>query len=240
MISIQSLLSKSVINLESGKHVGYIKNIVINNAKISHIVCFSEGENDFENEFTLPTKTILSCQNDAVMIKSDAGLTLIEEDNFHAILGSNIYTQEGVLKGKITDIICNLKFGILEVKNSDKSIPISKIDNISNGLVILKGKYKIKKMPAKISIASTNQIVTIEENLASSLPVISAVDEPKMDVNVPKQTLANPKQLIGKIIKQSIIHNNKVLIKQGTIITQKTIDLAQISGNLKTLARLCY
>lgn len=240
MISIQSLLSKSIINLENGKHLGYAKNIIINKGKVTHLVGFSEDEKDFDTEFTLPTKTILSCQNDAIMLKTDFGLSLIEEDNFSAILGSKIYSQEGKFEGKVTDVICNQNFAITEIKSNNESYPLNKIDYISSGHVILKGKYKIKKAPAKISIASTNQTVTIEENIPSFLPVISIPEEPKSDVNVPMQSLANPKQLIGKILKQSIIHNNKVLIKQGTIITQKTIDLAQISGNLKLLARLCY
>ena len=75
MISIQSLLSKSIINLENGKHIGYAKNIIINKGKITHLVGFSETEKDFDTEFTLPTKTILSCQNDAIMLKTDFGLS---------------------------------------------------------------------------------------------------------------------------------------------------------------------
>lgn len=233
MISIQKSIGQGVISLISKKIVGHVKGFSVKNNRIDLIYCFNDEE---ETEFSFPSKNILSIGDDAVIIKSENSFSVSEEENSDCILGLPVLTQKGKKLGHVLDMEINDNFHIETLVLQNKKIVSSEIDIINNKFILLKGKYKVKNR--KIKNNSFNYLVKIEKNeiLPENLNLPKITDEIKTQTpTTPAKKIANISGIIGRTITKDIFYKDKIIIKAGSVINQKIIELATISGNLNNV-----
>jgi len=233
MISIQKSIGQGVISLISKKIIGHIKSFSVKNNKIDLIYCF----NDFDGtEFSFPVKNVLSLGDDAVIIKSENNLSVSEEENSNCILGLPVISQKGKQLGLLLDLELDENFKIQNLVLQNKKILVSEVDLINEHFILLKGKYKIKNK--NILKNNFNYIVKIQnENITPDIKGLPKINESVNEnkPSTPAKKVAISPNLIGKTVTKNIYYKDKILIKMGTIITQKVAELALISGNLPAL-----
>lgn len=106
MIELSSLLFKPIIERERSKVVGRIKNAYFSQGCncIAYFV-ISSCKNDCDA--LLPIDEVL-CFCDALIIQNDANVRCVSDVDFTAfssgVIGMDVYTQSGILKGKITKV----------------------------------------------------------------------------------------------------------------------------------------
>lgn len=106
MIELSSLLFKPIIEREHSKVVGRIKNAYFSQGCncIAYFVV-SSCKNDCDA--LLPIDEVL-CFCDALIIQNDANVRCVSDVDFTAfssgVIGMDVYTQSGILKGKITKV----------------------------------------------------------------------------------------------------------------------------------------
>lgn len=241
MISLQKTISLPVISLESKQVIGYIKNFIIKNNHIKEFVVFSENE-IVDTEFILPIKAVLCAEKDAVIVKNEDGLSVSENLSSKTVLGIKAYTQEGEYIGRVIDITCDLNFKIKSFVTETKEVDFSDIYCFENNVAILKGDYKvkIKKIPAteKANIFRKIELQNSGITLPLNTPFIGEVvtSSPPAEPLIPSKTIANNQLLLGKMITRNIEYNGKTIIKAGTVISQKILDLAFLSDTMKQVA----
>ncbi len=106
MMELSSLLFKPIIERERSKVVGRIKNAYFSQGCncIAYFV-ISSCKNDCDA--LLPIDDVL-CFCDALIIQNDANVRCVSDVDFTAfssgVIGMDVYTQSGILKGKITKV----------------------------------------------------------------------------------------------------------------------------------------
>lgn len=232
MINIQKSIGQGVLSLVSKKIIGNVKSFSVKNNKIDSIFCFNDSE---DTEFSFPTKNILSIGDDLIIIKSENSLSISEEEISDCILGLPVITQKGKKLGLLLDIEIDDGFKIKNLVLQNKKIACEEIDLINNQFILLKGNYKLKNK--NITKNNFNYIVNIQNNIEapeiSNLPKINENEQIKPIT--PTKKTGIPPNIIGKTVTKNIYFHDKLLIKIGTIITQKVIELASVSGNLSNL-----
>lgn len=233
MVSIQKNIGQGVISLVSKKIIGHIKSFSIKNNRIDLFYCFNDVD---DTEFSFPAKNILSLGDDAVILKSENNLAINEEITADCPLGLPVITQKGKRVGFLLDLEIDDNFKILNLVLHNKKIAQSEIDLINEKFILLKGQYKIKNK--SIVKNNFNYIVNIQnETLVPSLDSLPKINENKAEQKptTPDKKIAISPNLIGKTLTKNIYYKDKILIKMGTVITQKIIELATVSGNLSSI-----
>lgn len=230
MINIQKHIGQAIISLESKKIIGYVNNFFVDNKKVSFVLAFNDEQ---DLEFKFPTSAVLNLGEDALIIKDEESISILEENKPYCILGLPIFSQTGKLIGYLRDLELYDNFKIKNILFKNNKIDIAKVDDFGENAIILKGKYKVKKqVDFKTSL---NYLVKIEKekNDFDALPIITQ-KETEQPV-VPTKTIASISNLIGKTLTKDILYKNKIILKAGTIISQKVVELATLSGTMKEL-----
>lgn len=235
MVSAQKIIGQKVISLVSKKYIGNVSGFSVKNGKLFHAFCFNDND---DLELSFPCKNILSFGQDAIILKSEDELSVSENIISTSPLGLPIICQNGKTIGLVKDIEINNNLKIENLVLNNKKIVNSEIDFIDNHFIMLKGKFKLKNKP--IVKNNFNYIVGIENNtqIANNLPKITD-NTNQIQPSTPTKKVANIPNLIGKTITRDIFYKNKILIKKGTIISQKIIDLALLSGSIKDIMLSC-
>ena len=231
MINIQKHIGQAIISLESKKIIGYVSNVFVENRKVDSFLAFNDEQ---EIEFKFPSSAVLNLGNDALIIKNDAFISILEETKNFCILGLPIFSQEGNLIGYLRDLELFDNFKIKNLICKNNKIDINKVDDFSDNAILLKGKFKTKK--ADKFKTNFNYLVKIEneKNDFQSLPIITQKENNQPVI--PAKTVANITGLIGKTLTKDIYYKNKLILKAGTIISQKVIELATLSGTVKDVS----
>lgn len=106
MVELSSLLFKPVIERDTSNVVGRIKNAYFSQdcTTIAYFVVSSCKQGC---DALLPIADVL-CFSDAIVVQNDANVRCIDDVDFtlfsNGIIGMEVYTQNGILKGKIQKV----------------------------------------------------------------------------------------------------------------------------------------
>lgn len=106
MVELSSLLFKPVIERDTSNVVGRIKNAYFSQG-CTTIAYFVVSSCKQGSDALLPIADVL-CFSDAIVVQNDANVRCIDDVDFtlfsNGIIGMEVYTQNGILKGKIQKV----------------------------------------------------------------------------------------------------------------------------------------
>lgn len=232
MFNIQKNIGQDIVSLQSRDIIGCFKSFSVKNNRLDLIYCF----NDFDDtELSFPAKNVLSFGDDFVILKNENALTVCEENYSDCIFGLPVINQQGKRLGYLLDVELEENLKIQNLVLGDKKIASSEIDVINNKFILLKGKYKVKNR--NIVNKSFDYLVKIQSEIPNTdnLPKINEDSSILQKPAMPEKRVAISPALLGKTITKDIYYNDKIIIKMGTVITQKVIELASLSGNIPAI-----
>lgn len=220
MENIKSFISKKIISLQ-GEKIGYILNGLFDK-QLKHFIGFVVVDEESEEEFILEEDKIFSCGEDCIVVESaEAIKPLILLTNF-ALLGKDVYTDDGVFLGVIKDIVFDHK----EVKKilCDKAeILVRQVVGVGEGCVVVGKRKKQKKSLNFPKNESCNRVVKITQ--------ISSRQNENSTSQKPVKFMGNINSVIGKTLKENLFGlNNEIIAKKGEKINKKLINKALSHG----------
>jgi uncharacterized protein YrrD len=111
------LIDLPVINLETGKEIGNIKDIVFDPKYSSLVGLIIDGNSWFKGSRMVSYEKLHSIGEDAVTIEDESALTKLDKDKEYLdgsagnIIGSRVVTNDGKELGNIEDIILDSDSG---------------------------------------------------------------------------------------------------------------------------------
>lgn len=106
MVELSSLLFKPVIDRDTSNVVGRIKNAYFSQG-CNSIAYFVISSDKCDCDSLLPIGDVL-CFSDAIVIQNDSNVRCVNDVDFtlfsNGIIGMEVYTQNGILKGKIQQV----------------------------------------------------------------------------------------------------------------------------------------
>lgn len=106
MVELSSLLFKPVIDRDTSNVVGRIKNAYFSQG-CNSIAYFVISSDKYDCDSLLPIGDVL-CFSDAIVIQNDSNVRCVNDVDFtlfsNGIIGMEVYTQNGILKGKIQQV----------------------------------------------------------------------------------------------------------------------------------------
>lgn len=255
---VSEIIGKPLISLYEGEKFGYITDILTNKnfTKLSWLII----ENTFDTVKTLKAVKILNVYSiglDAVMIyNGDKVFDCSFAADAKKVLGSEVYTAEGELAGKITDIkIENNSVSSFILENGGE-IDSEKILTATDNTVIIYKDKKIKVPPPRLNKISKNTVKQIEEaefmhpRKITYMPVETepkeeSAAEPEKTIEKadiipasPQKILSDFNFLIGRKTTADIYNADKVkIIKVNSLITTNVVDIARKNRMLIELTR---
>ena len=209
-----NIIGMEVINLYEGQVDGYIKNLIFgdNYKKIRGFIVYSDK---LDKEFYLNIKRIYKI-NDIVFTKNASVYEENGTQNTNSPINLPAYSSDGKNLGVIVDIEVDENFNVINFITANNDYIRNDIAKITNSLVIFNNETLCIKTSA---FAPRNKTIKKE---ASSTNIV---------------TNFNKSFLIGrKTTKDIFTFNNELLVKSGTIITERIVNIARLNGKLRELA----
>ena len=219
MLKASTILGMQVISLFEGQVEGYVKNLIFsdNHKKLKRlIICNDKLE---ENQLILDTNNIFKI-NDVILIKNKTVLLASVNEKDNSPINLNAFQVNGKNLGKLTDIELDENFNVVRYLTSTNEV-VTSIANISSSLVIF-----------------NSDDITIKPYLFKPKNKVKLTD---FTNNSPKTVVLsntiNYNFLLGrKVTKDIFTFNNEMLIKNGTTVTEKIVQLAKQNRKLRELA----
>ncbi|MCL2771050.1 MAG: PRC-barrel domain-containing protein [Firmicutes bacterium] len=218
MISLEKLLALPVIDLLDGNHVGYVKNIVVEEGMLTKIVAFNEEENDLH----VNAKDVFSFGTDAITLKTPDNI--IETDvASNRILGSGVFTGKGIRLGTLQDIVFSTK--TLKAKTitiDGEEFNFSKIASMKHNVIVLKGRLAPNAPRGSLRTATPTR-------------------DPKVSKTIPERLIINHQFLIGRKLRETIfLSTGEVLAEREEYVTKELIINSLNTGKLPFLIEKSY
>ena len=231
MENISQLLGKPVINIYNGTLEGYVKNVLLDK-KLQKILWLEIFDDNSQEEKLVSLKSVYSLNNEAIMIKNNENLFLLNTVNTDCInpIGYKIYNINGKFENKIVDAIYDEKQNIKTILlQNNTELKITEILNVGFGIIIKKDNKNVKLYCFK---PKTKIIKNI--NTEQKVEALRKNNQVKQHPN--KILTAGYEFLIGRKVGQNIYsENQQLLVKKNSRITNQIIDIASQNGKLKEL-----
>jgi len=237
-MKITNILDVPVLTIYEGELVGQVSKLYFDKKlkKITHFIITSE---DGINYCLLP-RNIYKHGKNAITIKNSSLLTLeFSEDLNEYIplpLDSKTYTIQGEYLGKIKSISVDDKYQLTEISlDNDKILDHTSLASCGKNTIIVYDENtnvdisKFKRfLPPRIFKSKQEVTVTTQP-----------LEQTKLDNTLPnnkQEVKNNPKFLIGRMATKDIfLADNKLLIKENSTITSRTLTLAYTHNKIKEL-----
>ena len=232
MFKLSNIISMPVISIYESKIIGTIHNALFN-SKTSKCEYFVINSTD-DIEYLLHSKDIINFSSDSATISNKTKLTLLENDiklleNLANPINASIHSISGEKLHKIKDIELDKKLNIINyIVENDESINYKNIIAFTEKIAIYsKTKVRISNYKPKNKIVipkATSTTVKTVENTSSPIKVPALIGDTKI--------------LLNRIaLKDMILPNGEILIKQGYTINSSTIKTACKYGKLIELTK---
>ncbi len=238
MTKISDLLGKPLLSLADAKVVGYVSNVrfdqKLTRARIAEITC---DDDDFP-ERSYVRFSDLRCDGDAAVIKS---LSVFVTDNGATVacpINLPCYNQSGKDLGHIRDVVLEKSTVVQIVCDKANFVPkellsLSERLCICNdtGAPIKLARPKVPKPTPKASAVPVDLHASVQTPTPpQSVTVTRTPGDPVKDYSF----------LLGKPVRTPVLASGRVLIAAGTVVSEKTIELARRAGKLVQLALRAY
>lgn len=233
MENVSQLLGKPVISIYNGNLEGFVKNVLIDK-KLKKLLWLEIFDDESQEEKLVSLKNICYLNNDAIMLKNNENIFLMNtlETNCINPIGYKVYELNGKFDDKIIDFVYDKSLNIETViLQNNKQLKIDEILNVGFGIVIKKDNSNVKlyNFKPKTKIITNDDIK--EQKVEALERKITMV---KQHPN--KILTAGYEFLIGRKVGQNIYSENKqLLVKKNTKISNQVIDIASQNGKLKEL-----
>ena len=234
MYKISDIISRPVISLYEGEHIGIIYNIMFDyRQKKCNFACIL-NENDNIPRL-IKFKDIFKIGNDCIFIKNLTCLDLETncekemEENTNPI-NLKVYNLSCEFLGTSHDIIVDDNFRISQiVLNNGKIIERNDILNIGKSTIIVGSDVSIQKFkPVVKSIKIQN----------SPKKVMILSDFINSETNTQNKIITDFRFLIGRILSQDVIAlNGEMIARKDSIVTKDIVNKASSYGKLVEIAR---
>ena len=242
MLNLTDIISKPVLSLSQGKALGSVENIVFDSklCKMTYLCIFDE---EYGDKRYIPSGLVLYACNNSVVVKS--AFYFDKEIIENCPLRANVYSYDGKKSGIITDILLADDFTLLYLKDdSGKIIKRQNIVSFSTSAAVTcfdEDKIdKLKRIRPKKPVQKRKKVEDIKES-TENIIVIGNCDnsENTNSENMHLRNIVPPyNYLVGrKTIKDIFDDNNKLIIKQNSVITKNIIDLCRRGNSLMILAK---
>ncbi len=213
MFKATNIIGIQVISVYEGQVLGYVKNLIFSadyKKLKALVICDSKIE---EKQYMLDVKNILNLQ-DVLFVKNSTLLQVnaVQQDNSPINLPA--FLLDGKKLGIVCDVILDDKFIVSTFETSEQNV--NNIAKISKDLIIFGNENcKFKLCNCKPRTEKQKVVQTVNKN--------SNV------INIPF--------LIGKkVVKDIFTFNNEIIIRNGSVVTEKIIQIAKVNGKLRELA----
>lgn len=231
MQKLSEIFSKQIISLSSGKIIGYLLNVQLNE-HFNGIKSLIIVENESEQEALIDVKSIKAI-GDGIFIGDESQIEYNQEFSTERVIGKEVYLANGTCLGRVTDLILN-NFKIESFVMGRGEFSAKNISLFGENIIILgEKKQKKSKKIEKNDIFSPKSF----ENQV----LISALNQPNENVQPsPYRISTEPRNLIGKMLTRDIYGlNNEIIAKKFQIINQKIINDAKKHQKLNLLFYYC-
>lgn len=233
---LSEIVAKKVVDVNSGKVEGTIYDIVF--SKDFKRITFLKMFDKEEEEYLIPTTKIYNFGQDAVVIRNKEALLL--SMNLISFVPSpinlEVYSILGEYLGRVLDAEIEDNFVLKSLVLKNKKIPIDKVLNINESVIIntLDKKIKISSFKVK-SINIKNQ-----ENVVSIMtPQVEVVGSENYKINLtksPEKVIGNSDFLLGRIATKTIYGiNHEIILRKENSITKNTLEIARKHGKIAEL-----
>lgn len=246
MAKVSELISKYVISLFNGSLEGVVENVLFDNTsnKAKYLVVFNET-NDLT--YLLPTNKIYQIGKDAVSIKNNGCLSLVESKELELSelnnpINSTAFLIEGNLLGVVKDVIMDKQYNIKSLQINDQEIELKNIASFSykTTLINYDSKVNIKKFYERKKVEDNQQdtrIVNILKIGENNNDINTSFAQTNISI-APNRAITNYAFLINRRVAKNIMsQNGSLIIKQNSRINTDTINIARQNGKLKELTK---
>ena len=228
---ITKILGKPVLSIYDGEFIGYIKNVFVDE-KLRKVLWLCIFDDNTEEEKIISPKGVYSFEGNAVMIKNKADIflagTIITKDI--SLIGYKIYSLDGTVTGKITDIEVDSKLYITNIfQQNDEQFDKTTVLKIGNSIIIQKNSKT-----DKLNDFRPRQISDLQ--ISNNRKVVALKEQNQNKIQPTKLLTDGYGFLIGRKVGQNIYSENGTLLaKKQSVITAHLIDTASQNGKLKEL-----
>lgn len=248
-MKFSELIGKKVVSLYdkcvSGVTIGAIFNQ--NFSKVKYLVVEDNREDAMFDELYLDVKNLYSASGDVIVIKNNFALVSVKQIDDASPIGLEVFTTLGASYGKVTDLILDEKFSVVNFVTSEKEIKFDCVAGVSAGVMIVQDEKQDKKIDLSKFKHKTQHIVSdvAKDKILQAviLPIYNAEDEKEDNVERVKkvqlveQKMANSNHLLGRVATQNIIASNgEVVCRAGAIVTNDVIMRATSYSKLRELS----
>lgn len=244
MYKLSEILSKPILSLFNGKVEGTIKTAIFDKKlqKIKYLIVFNENEQI--DEYVIPTSSIFSIGENALVVKNASCLEPISNFEPQIVYNNPInlhaFTTKGNSMGNVIDIFFDEKFVVEKVLLSNNTtIDIADLASFSENALVVQDKDKkinVSKFceQKRPRLIKTDEPVTILRT--DNIQALATPSQPQI-ATMPSKVTSSVNFLIGRTITQNLYSQSKELIaKKGTPISLKTIENAKKNGKIKELS----
>ena len=231
-MKITNIIGMPVLSVYEGELVGQVNKLYFDK-RLKKLKYFLIANDDGIN-YCLQPKDIYKHGKNAITIKNVDVLTLDFEENLSNLsfqpLDFKAYTIQGEYLGKIISLSLDDKYNLTElILDNEKIIEHKKLASCGKNTIIVYDDNTTVDISKFKRIISPKLFKTKNEQPVAITPV-----EPVTTNNTDIKN--NPKFLLGRIAtKDILLDENKILIKQNSTITSKTISLAYSNNKIKEL-----
>ncbi|WP_110111502.1 PRC-barrel domain-containing protein [Bacillus sp. CGMCC 1.16541] len=244
------IINLPIISITEGVEIGQVKSIIINPDKFSVDFLTTQQEDWQIGVKAIPFKKVIGVGEYAVTVENDSAIMDLSEipianELFNkkiSLIGSRVMTRKGELLGEISEYHVNDDNGdlvglSLKVKGEEVILPITEVITLGKQMVIVSEHAKdsfvivtddLESIPVKEEAPSKS---VVEPEPVVEQPIISPAvkEEAEQKVNYLKDKQIQ--LLINKNVMKDIYNQQgELLIKKGTILTEKDITSAQGAG----------
>lgn len=222
MAQLSETISLPVYSINDRKKIGSVENVLLCNNKIKYYVVYDEDNNI---KYLLSPNKIYGKTHQAITIRNIQSTTLMdnEEKNIACLINpinSSLVSTAGKIYGKVKDVIFENNQAIEIV--ADYTLPFEKILCLGKEVTIVKEKENEKLSNFRIKKPTFKS--ETESKVVAQNPV------------APLREIVNNNILIGRKTTQDIVGlNNEIIVRSGSIITNKILNRVKYSGKLKEL-----
>lgn len=220
-----------MLSIYDGEFIGYIKNVFVDE-KLRKVLWLCIFDDNTEEEKIISPKGVYSFEGNAVMIKNKADIflagTIITKDI--SLIGYKIYSLDGTVTGKITDIEVDSKLYITNIfQQNDEQFDKTTVLKIGNSIIIQKNSKT-----DKLNDFRPRQISDLQ--ISNNRKVVALKEQNQNKIQPTKLLTDGYGFLIGRKVGQNIYSENGTLLaKKQSVITAHLIDTASQNGKLKEL-----
>ena len=247
MVKASELAGKQLISLSDAKAVGCILRLgfdsKLTRAKAAEIV--NDEDDDFPEHAFVPLR-YLKCEGDAAVIKSVSSLSLSAPADFVPFpIGAECFNQSGDKLGSLRDIELE-KSAVVRLICEKQAFTPKELISRSDGMLIfndtgapLRVARKRVPRPTQAKEKRTAKILPASETNVQS--VMTPTSPQSVTVTrTPGEPVKDYSFLLGKPVRTAVVSGGKVIIPAGTLVSEKTIEIARKHGKLVQLALHAY